>query len=145
MAREMRPITDARGQRIEVRIVPGAATVAVDPDRIRHVFINLLSNAATYSPEGGVITLYAQPADSGFIRCGVRDRGPGIPHESIGLIFEKFYRVPGSPTKGAGLGLAIAREIVVAHGGAIACASRPGEGSDFYFVLPGNSPPAAGP
>jgi signal transduction histidine kinase len=139
MAREIRPIADARGQRVTVRAAPGLSTVFVDPDRIRHVFINLLSNAAKYSPEGGEIALYAEPADAGFVRFGVRDRGPGIPPESVGRIFEKFYRVPGQAAKGAGLGLAIAREIVVAHGGAIACTSRPGEGSDFHFVIPENT------
>lgn len=140
MAREISPITDGQSQMIEVRVARGLTTVAVDPDRIRHVFINLLSNASKYSPEGRPIILYAEPADDGFIRCGVRDQGPGVPVDSIGRIFEKFYRLPGPPgeaKKGAGLGLAIAREIVLAHEGTIACASREGQGSDFYFLLPG--------
>ena len=136
MAREMRPIAEAQGLRLEVRPPPGRATVSVDPDRIRHVFINLLSNAVKYSPEGGVVTLYAEPADAGYLRFGIRDQGPGVPQESLGRIFEKFYRVPGQSKKGAGLGLAIAREIVLAHGGSIGCSSRPGAGSDFYFLLP---------
>jgi len=66
----------------------------------------------------------------------VRDEGPGIPAESAARVFDRFYRVPGAPQHGAGLGLAIAREIVVAHGGTIACQSEPGKGSDFYFLLP---------
>jgi signal transduction histidine kinase len=136
MAREVRGAASAQGVRIEVTPVSGPAMVSVDRDRIRHVFINLLSNAVKYSPEGGVVTLYAEPADSGFVRFGVRDQGPGIPQESVGLIFEKFYRLPGQSKTGAGLGLAIAREIVLAHGGTIACSSRPGSGSDFYFLLP---------
>ena len=139
MAREMRPIADALGQRIEVRPLAVPATVSVDPDRIRHVFINLLSNAVKYSPEGSVVSLYAEAADAGFLRCGVVDRGSGIPQESVGRIFEKFYRLPGQSKKGAGLGLAIAREIVLAHGGTIGCSSHFGKGSDFYFLLPGNS------
>jgi NtrC-family two-component system sensor histidine kinase KinB len=78
------------------------------------------------------------------VRCGVRDQGPGIPPESLGKIFEKFYRLPGQEARGAGLGLAIAREIVIAHGGFIACSSQVGVGSDFHFHVPGNSfaPPA---
>jgi signal transduction histidine kinase len=140
MAREVRPMADARSLRIEVRPPPRPATVSVDADRIRHVFINLLSNSVKYSPEGGVVSLYAGPADAGFLRFGVRDQGPGIPQESLGRIFEKFYRVPGQSQKGAGLGLAIAREIVLAHGGTIGCSSRPGEGSDFHFLLPGGAP-----
>jgi signal transduction histidine kinase len=139
MAQEIRPIAEAHGQRIDVLVAAGLSTVAVDADRIRHVFINLMSNAITYGPAGEPIALYAEPADAGFIRCGVRDRGPGIPPESVGRIFEKFYRLPGEAKKGAGLGLAIAREIVLAHGGTIACASRPGAGSDFFFLLPGNA------
>ncbi|HRP06636.1 MAG TPA: ATP-binding protein, partial [Opitutaceae bacterium] len=84
-------------------------------------------------------TLYARAAEEGFIRFGVRDEGPGIPPESIGKVFDRFYRVPGQATeqtKGAGLGLSICREIVVAHGGSIGCRSEPGGGSDFHFNLP---------
>lgn len=143
MAREMRPITDARRQRLVVAVEPGTETVAVDSDLIRHVFINLLSNASQYSPGDTTITLYAAPADAGFVRCGVRDEGPGVPAADAGRIFEKFYRMPGQRRKGAGLGLAIAREIVVAHGGSIACAGRPGGGSDFHFVIPGSTRPNA--
>ncbi|HEY3757978.1 MAG TPA: ATP-binding protein [Opitutaceae bacterium] len=139
MAREIRPLANAHEQTVRVEAAPGAESVLVDPDRIRHVFINLLSNACKYAPAGSPIVLYAEPADAGFVRCGVRDRGPGIPPESTAAIFEKFYRVPGQFEKGAGLGLAIAREIVLAHGGSIACISKPGEGSDFHFLLPGNS------
>jgi len=110
--------------------------IQVDPERIRHVFINLLANASKYSPPESTITLYAEPDQTAFIRFGVRDQGPGIPEDSVPRIFEKFYRVPGQKKKGAGLGLTIAREIVVAHGGTIACNSRPGQGSDFYFLVP---------
>jgi two-component system sensor histidine kinase SenX3 len=67
----------------------------------------------------------------------VSDTGEGIPPEHLPRIFEKFYRVPGSETKGgAGLGLAIAREIVAAHGGHVDAESVPGEGSEFTFTLP---------
>ena len=136
MAGEMRAITEAADQTIEVHADPALTDVNVDAERLRHVFINLLTNASKYSGEGTTITLYAQPAPDGFIRFGVRDQGPGIPAESIPYIFDRFYRVPDQSKKGAGLGLTIAREIVVAHGGSIACASTPGEGTDFYFLLP---------
>jgi signal transduction histidine kinase len=138
-AREMRPLTGERHQTLEIQLAPGLSTVEVDPNRIRHVFINLIANAVKYAPPETTITLYAEPADAGFVRCGVRDQGPGVPPESVGMIFEKFYRLPGEVSTGAGLGLAIAREIVLAHGGSIACASKPGQGSDFHFLLPGNS------
>jgi signal transduction histidine kinase len=135
-AREMHAIVEAAGQTIEMRVAPGLDSVDVDSERIRHVFINLLNNASKYSPAGGVITLYAEPAPDHFVRFGVRDRGPGIAAENLPFIFEKFYRVSGQTNKGAGLGLTIAREIVLTHGGSIACTSRLNEGSDFYFLLP---------
>jgi signal transduction histidine kinase len=143
MAGELKPLLDAAGQRILIRSAGPTDTVTVDRDRIRHVFINLLTNASKYSPEGSEITLYAELAPDGFMRFGVRDQGPGIPAASLPYVFEKFYRVPGETTKGAGLGLAIAREIVVAHGGSITCTSAPGAGSDFYFLLPGGAAPGS--
>jgi signal transduction histidine kinase len=136
MIGEIKPIVEAAGQRIAVSTAGGMERVSVDRDRVRHVFINLLTNASKYSPEGSEIVLYAEPAPDGFAKLGVRDRGPGIPPESLPHVFDKFYRVPGQNKKGAGLGLAIAREIVVAHGGSIACTSTPGVGSDFHFLLP---------
>jgi two-component system, NtrC family, sensor histidine kinase KinB len=136
MAREMKAITEDARQMIEIKIADGVSTISVDPDRLRHVFINLLANASKYSPEGSTITLYAQPGGEGMVRFGVRDQGPGIAEESQPYVFEKFYRVPGQTRKGAGLGLTIAREIVLEHGGVIACSSRVGEGSDFHFLIP---------
>ena len=143
MAAEMKPLVEAAGQRLVVQVAGGLAAVPVDRDRIRHVFINLLSNASKYSPAGGEITLYAEPAPDGFVRFGVRDRGPGIPPESLPRVFERFYRVPGQTKMGAGLGLALAREIVVAHGGSIACTSAAGHGSDFHFLVPAAMPSEA--
>ncbi|MFT3784008.1 MAG: ATP-binding protein [Nibricoccus sp.] len=136
MAREMRPIVEANEQEIVIKVESGVPRVNVDADRLRHVFINLLANASKYSPPQTEITLYAKPAEEGFVRFGVRDQGPGIPAENVPHVFEKFYRVPGQTRKGAGLGLTISREIVTAHGGSIACASKLGEGTDFYFLLP---------
>jgi len=137
IADEARPAIEASGQRLLLRIEPGTGgrTVAVDVARIRHVFMNLLTNASKYSPPGGVITLSAS-AEPGFVRFAVRDEGAGIPAESVAHVFDRFYRAPDQEKSGAGLGLAIAREIVVAHGGSIACASEPGRGTEFYFLLP---------
>lgn len=136
IAREMRAITEAAGQVVEVKTAPGLTDVSVDAIRLRHVFVNLLTNASKYSGENTTITLYAAPAPDGFVRFGVKDQGQGIPAGSVAHVFDRFYRVPDQQKKGAGLGLAIAREIVVAHGGSIACTSSPGEGSDFYFLIP---------
>jgi NtrC-family two-component system sensor histidine kinase KinB len=147
VAGEAHPFIDAAGQRLAVVISPelGGATINVDEARIRHVFMNLLTNASKYTPPGGIIACSAAPEAAGMVRFSVRDQGPGIPEESMGRVFERFYRAPDQRTKpGAGLGLAIAREIVVAHGGSIACHSQPGQGSEFYFLLPrhGSAAPA---
>ncbi len=136
MAREIRPILEAADQRLTVEVAAGLTTVPVDRDSLRHVFINLLTNASKYGPAGGEIRLGAAPTDDGFVRFAVRDDGPGIAPENQAKVFEKFYRVPGQSKKGAGLGLAICREIVVAHGGSIACSSAPGRGSEFSFLIP---------
>ncbi len=139
IAGEAHPFIDGAGQRLAVVIAPelNGAMLTVDEARIRHVFMNLLTNASKYTPEGGFITLSAVAEAGGFIRFGVRDQGPGIPPDHVGRIFERFYRAPNQEQRpGAGLGLAIAREIVVAHGGAISCTSEEGNGSEFYFVLP---------
>lgn len=142
MAREMSAIAADAGQRIVVRADGNCGArgrVFLDPDRIRHVFVNLLGNASKYSPPDSEITLYAEPdpdGEPGAVRFGVRDRGTGISEKDLPYVFQKFYRVPGQTRKGAGLGLSIAREVVLAHGGTIACASKIGEGSDFHFTIP---------
>lgn len=137
IAAEARSFITASGVTLDVQCEPDLGPLSVDPVRIRHVFINLLSNAAKFSPPGGVITLAASGAPLGFIRFSVRDQGEGIPPESLARVFDRFYRAPGQTKNGAGLGLAIAREIIVAHGGSIACTSEPGRGTEFHFLLPG--------
>ena len=138
-AEEARNVAGQAGLELSVVIAPelAAATVNVDEPRIRHVFMNLLTNAVKYSRPGGIITLGAAPDATGFVRFSVRDQGRGIPAASLGRVFDRFYRAANQEgNTGAGLGLAIAREIVVAHGGSIACTSVEGEGSEFHFVLP---------
>jgi signal transduction histidine kinase/HAMP domain-containing protein len=143
IAREARAFVEPAGQKLvtEVAAELAGATLEADAGRLRHVFINLLGNAAKYSPTNGTITLAVAPGPPGFVRFAVRDEGPGIPAESLAHVFDRFYRAPGQEKSGAGLGLAIAREIVVAHGGSIACASEPGRGAEFYFLLPTGRPP----
>ena len=136
IAAEARSFITAAGARLEVRGGDELGRIRVDGARIRHVFINLLANAAKFSPPGGVVTLETTPAPLGFVRFSVRDQGSGIPAESLAKVFDRFYRAPGQTKAGAGLGLAIAREIIVAHGGSIACTSEPGKGTEFYFQLP---------
>ncbi|MBI5771618.1 MAG: HAMP domain-containing protein [Verrucomicrobia bacterium] len=138
IAAEARGFVEAAGARlvVDVEAATAAVELSLDRARIRHVFINLLTNAAKYSPAGGVVTLRASE-EAGCVRFAVRDEGPGVAAESRPHVFDRFYRAPGQEGKsGAGLGLAIAREIVVAHGGSIACASEPGRGAEFYFLVP---------
>jgi two-component system, NtrC family, sensor histidine kinase KinB len=99
------------------------------------VFSNLLSNAAKHTNAGGEIVLGARMQD-GNVRFSVTDHGPGIPQQYQSRLFDRFFRVPGSEVPGVGLGLAIAKEIVVAQGGTIGVNSKPGQGTEFYFDLP---------
>jgi signal transduction histidine kinase len=98
------------------------------------VLTNLITNAIRYSPPGSEVEVRAVPAASA-VRFEIADAGPGIPAEHQVGLFEKFYRVPGSPDGGAGLGLFIAKGIVQAHGGEIGVDSR-GPGSRFWFTIP---------
>jgi signal transduction histidine kinase/HAMP domain-containing protein len=117
-------------------VEPGLASVPVDRERISHVFDNLIGNALRHTGRGGEVRLSARAAE-GAVRLRVQDTGEGIAAEALPHVFEKFYRVPGARhTGGAGLGLAIVREIVVAHGGQIEVTSQPGVGSTFTFTLP---------
>jgi two-component system, NtrC family, sensor histidine kinase KinB len=109
--------------------------VLADPSRIGHVFSNLLTNALKYTPPGGRVRISAEPLEK-YVRFTVEDTGIGIPPEYLGRIFERFYRVPReNQPSGAGLGLAIAKEIVDAHGGTMEVESKPGQGSKFSFTL----------
>jgi two-component system sensor histidine kinase VicK len=110
----------------------------IDPQQIEQVLRNLLSNAIKYTPEGGTITIQGH-RDAHHILISVRDEGIGIPEEDLERIFERFYRVDNEVTwhsSGVGLGLALCRGIIAAHGGHIWAESQLGEGSTFYFTLP---------
>ena len=111
--------------------------VDVDVERMAQVLGNLLSNALRFTPEGGTVTLAAEAHDGG-VQLGVRDTGTGIAPEALSHIFERFYRADPSRRQdgSSGLGLAIARGIVTAHGGSIAVESVLGEGANFTITLP---------
>jgi two-component system sensor histidine kinase ResE len=119
------------------RSIPG------DPDRITdQVLGNLLSNALKFTPEGGAVAVRAW-SDKDLLRIEVRDSGEGIPREDLPHIFDKFYQVSQQArTKGAGLGLAIALEVVEAHGGTIDVDSQPGRGTTFTINIPLHRAPA---
>ncbi len=133
---EMREAIAAGHLRLRVEL-PAAELPAVwvDRQRVNHVFTNLISNAIKHSPAGAEILVRAAATETGEVQFSVLDEGPGVPDEYKVRIFDRFFRVPGQQKSGAGLGLSIAREIVLAHGGHIAVKRRPGQGSEFYFVL----------
>jgi signal transduction histidine kinase len=133
---------------LHAELPPGLPDVFADPDRLQLVFTNLISNALRYSPGGETISVRARPVfaatDEGqhraarptAVRFEVADRGPGIPREHQAGLFEKFFRVPGSPEGGSGLGLFISKGLVTAHGGEIGVDSQPGAGATFWFTVP---------
>lgn len=115
--------------------------VEFDAVLIERVFCNLLENAAKYAPPGSLIEIVGA-AKEGSIEISVCDHGPGFPQDKQDALFEMFVRgVPESATPGAGLGLAICRAIIDAHGGTIYAANRPEGGACVTFTLPGGTPP----
>jgi signal transduction histidine kinase len=124
--------------RLAVEVAERPLTVRGDPGRLAQVVGNLLSNAIKYSPDGGTVQLVAARSGDG-VRVAVHDEGLGIPEDQQSRIFTKFFRGDASATgiTGTGLGLAVSREIVEAHGGTIGFDSDPGEGTTFWLELPG--------
>ncbi len=120
---------------LTARTEPDDVQVRVDPDQVLLVLTNLIGNALRYTPQGGSVTVDAR-VRAGRALVSVADTGPGIPIEAQKRIFQKFFQVKGRPKGGAGLGLAISREVVQAHGGRIWVHSQEGKGATFFFTLP---------
>jgi signal transduction histidine kinase len=145
IAEKFTPQSQRSGVEIKVEIVGALPTISADGDRLAQVFTNLVDNALKFTPRGGVITLNTA-LESGsslpdkIMRVTVSDTGAGIPAEALTHIFDRFYQADpsrgGGEKHGAGLGLAIASEIVQAHGGRISVRSRLGEGTSFDVFLP---------
>jgi NtrC-family two-component system sensor histidine kinase KinB len=126
-----------QGVDVTVAIAPAAPKVMADPARAPLALGNLLQNALQHTPAGGSVAVEVEP-DGKAVRFCVADSGPGIPEEYQGRVFDRFFQVPGSQG-GAGLGLAIAKEIVQAHGGTVAVKGHAGDhggGARFCFTLP---------
>lgn len=141
VAEQVRPLADAKGLTLDEEIPPGLSIVG-DPDHLIRLFLNLLDNAVKYSPSGGQVTLKAGRERAG-VWIAVSDTGPGIPPEHLPHVFERFYRVEEARSResgGAGLGLAIAREIARWHGGTIEVMSEVGRGTTFTVRLPSQPP-----
>ena len=122
-----------RGLRLSVELPAPPARVDGDPDRLQQVFVNLLSNAAKFTREGGISIRLR--AEAGTLRIEVDDTGPGIAAEHLERIFDKFERI-GEREEGSGLGLPIARNIIEMHHGRLWAESRPGQGGRFIITLP---------
>ena len=129
---------EQQGFALELDVADDLPELQIDPEALSQALLNLLNNAIKYSPEDKRIRVSAR-REGERVLVSVADRGIGIPRAEQKKIFEKFYRAESSlvhTTKGSGLGLALVRHIMEAHGGAVEVASAPGEGSTFTLVLP---------
>ena len=135
--RVQEPQAAERGITITVDLPETLPTLMGDPDRIKQVILNLVSNAIKYNRPEGTITISAA-LKRDMIEVSVRDTGKGIPADAVEKLFKRFYRGPDTEgyTTGTGLGLSITQRIVQQHGGKIWLESTLGEGSSFYFTLP---------
>jgi two-component system sensor histidine kinase KdpD len=132
-----------RGRSVELDFPKDLPLVPIDAVLLEQVLINLLENVTKYSPKGAPIELAGRQEGSDVI-VSVADRGPGIPPDLLDAIFEKFYRLPREREGGgAGLGLAICRGIVAAHGGRMWAENREGGGAVFQFTIPIEGTPPA--
>ncbi len=124
---------------VEVRIPPGLPNARMDSAHVKEVLVHLIENAAKYSPAGAPIRITAEAKDGDqMLTINIADRGPGIDDFEQSLVFEKFYRGRNQRVQvhGTGMGLAICKAIVEAHGGRLGVTSQLGHGSVFYFSLP---------
>ena len=138
MRQSYQPLADKQAITLRLDAGPGLHEIDADPDRMAQVLGNLISNALRYTPEHGEIVLGAQE-DSSSVALTVADNGQGIPPEALPHVFDRFYRANSARTRAdkSGLGLAIARSIVEAHGGCITAESLPGVGTTMKITLPG--------
>jgi signal transduction histidine kinase len=123
---------------LDAQSAPDLPPILGDSTALRRVLDNLLGNACKFTPAGGNVTMRLRRSEKG-IELQVTDTGIGIAPEHLGRIFERFYQVDGSSTRrygGIGLGLALVKEIVEAHGGQITVESKLGEGTTFTVLLP---------
>ncbi len=135
---KMFPLIQAAELTIKKDIAPDLVVMG-DGDRLAQVFTNLLDNAIKFTPTGGTVTLSLKSEQS-YVLVSVSDTGVGIPDMEASRIFERFYQVDksrrGGASRGIGLGLAIARQIIISHNGDIWAVSQPGKGSTFFVRLP---------
>lgn len=126
---------ESHGQVLALDLAPDLPFADLDPQRVRQVVANLVSNALRHTPAGGAV-LVSAAAHPGEIEISVTDNGPGIPPADLAHVFDRFWQGEQGRVGNSGLGLAIARELVRTHGGRIWAESRPAQGATFRFTLP---------
>jgi DNA-binding response OmpR family regulator len=129
----------AKSIRVGITIEPQVTRVVVDPQRLRQILFNYLSNALKFTPAGGTVQVRASAESDRFWRLEVEDSGIGIQPQDIGRLFTEFQQLDGGLTKkhgGTGLGLALTRRLVEAQGGSVGVRSMPGERTVFHALLP---------
>jgi PAS domain S-box-containing protein len=133
----LKPLVENAMLTLSVGTVSGAVRVLADAPRVAQVLSNLIGNAIKFTASGGRVSV-AVSNEGAFARIAVSDTGTGIAREQLVNVFDRFWQTqqPSIRVRGAGLGLAIARGVVKAHGGEIWAESELGKGSTFYFTLP---------
>ncbi|MBI5694539.1 MAG: PAS domain-containing sensor histidine kinase [Nitrospirae bacterium] len=133
----------AAGVAVRTRVTGAPRPVVADAVKMEQVFMNLLSNALKFSPPGSEVEAVYHQADDGSVRVTILDRGPGIPDEDLGAIFDRFYQAKKGANipkrgfgAGVGLGLGIVKQIVELHGGTVSARNRDGGGCEFAVELP---------
>ena len=133
----------ARNVRLEARVNQATPEIAAAPDKVERVLMNLLTNALRHTPSDGAVAVVVEPSARG-IDISVEDTGKGLTADGALHVFDRFWKADDARTRsnggGAGLGLAIARGLVEAHGGTIWAETRPGGGARFIFALPLTQP-----
>jgi signal transduction histidine kinase len=128
-------VATAKGIRLASTVKQAGLVACADRERVLQLLSNLLGNAVKFSPQGGEVVFSVEPQGE-HVRFSIRDAGPGIPHEHLQHIFDRFWKREIDGNKGTGLGLFIAKSIVEAHGGQIYVESALGHGATFSFTLP---------
>jgi signal transduction histidine kinase len=128
---------------VEIVFVPSISAVAItaDPEKIRLAMENVIENAVKYTPKDGEVLVSIVMKENGMIEIQVKDSGIGIPHDEQKFVFNRFFRSSNAmhnETEGSGLGLYIAKEIILYHGGTVRFESKEHEGTTFFIELPLN-------
>ena len=147
-ADRLRPLAEEREVELQFDIAADVPAIVGDSSRLEMVVRNLVHNAIKFTPRGGCVTVAAYASGAAEVAVEVRDTGVGIAQDALGRVFERFYKADRSRLRdgdGAGLGLAIARHTVEAHGGRITVDSEVGHGTTFRVLLPAANPVSSTP